>query len=307
MNLALKAIQMQHGGRRMENIQQPEHLAEVRYQSILQEQAEFPWLVFNDGVTMKCRIFFPDGHQPGKGAPAVIFFHGGMWSLPNETEFVPWALQLESLGVVSIIPEFRMNSDYDVLGRDVLRDACEMMAWLKDNEYELGIDAERITVAGSDMGGLMALHVALPDVVKKRRFFHKSTPLPRGPVAVALFRGVTNLETREVSKIRRFFSPEELKSFNPMSRVQRGLPLLFISHGESDKLLSAQQSADFYKIWCKNKNQARLLLLDKADHAYLHFNVNASSFESTLSSWIRFMIDQGVWSEPEDKDAFLLL
>lgn len=307
MNLALLAIQMHHGEADMEIPDQQDQLAETRYRHILKEQSEFKWIVFGDGEAMNCRVFFPRGHRKGALSPSVLFFHGGNWVFSNETEFVPWALHLCDLGIVSIIPEFRTKSDYEVAGGDLLMDAREMWHWVNDNAEELGIDPTRITVAGNDVGGLMALHVALPDVPEKHRWFRKEIPLPLGPVALAIFRGIVNLESPSVRGVRSFFSDDELSSLNPFNRLQRGLPPLFASHGADDRVLPAQDSRVFCREWRKHKNKAEFFLLDSADHSYMHFNVNASAFESTLNGWLRFMMEAGIWQRDDGESDLLLL
>ena len=307
MNLAQLAIQMHHGVADMEIPGQQDQLAETRYQNILREQMNFQWIVFDDGESLNCRVFFPRGHKKGDLAPSVLFFHGGNWSLPNETEFVPWALHLSELGIVSLIPEYRMRSVYDVSGNDLLADAREMWAWVNENAIELGIDPHRITVAGNDAGGLMALHVALPDVPAKHRWFTRNAPLPHGPAALALFRGVIDLMAPGARRVREFFDAEVLVSLSPLHRLQRGLPPLFASHGSDDKILLADESRLFCREWSKNKNKAEFFLLDSADHSYMHFNVDAASFESTLNGWVRFMTELEIWKQDKDGSDILLL
>ena len=77
----------------------------------------------------------------------------------------------------------------------------EAWAWLHGNAALLGLDPARITVAGSDAGGLMALHVALPDHPARWSLFRKKAPLPPGPAAVALFRGVCDLTAQSAFKL----------------------------------------------------------------------------------------------------------
>ena len=174
----------------MELFTEADHLAEARYRKLLREQPGFVWRRFSDGEELMAYVFFPPGHRAEAAAPSVLFFHGGMWVGKSLGDFVPWALHLAQQGIAGIIPMFRTRGDYEVEPMDILEEGREAWAWVHGNAALLGLDPARITVAGSDAGGLMALHVALPDHPARWSLFRKKAPLPPGPAAVALFRGV---------------------------------------------------------------------------------------------------------------------
>lgn len=176
-------------------------------------------------------VFFPPGHEASSSVPSVLFFHGGMWVGKSLGDFVPWALHLAQQGIAGIIPMFRTRGAYEVEPLDILEEAREAWAWVYENASLLGLDPARITVAGSDAGGLMALHAALPDQPARWSLFRKKAPLPPGPAAVALFRGVCDLSADSVFKLTDTMTPEQRDSLNPLKRLQKGLPPLFASHG----------------------------------------------------------------------------
>lgn len=166
----------------MELFTEADHLAEARYRKLLREQPGFVWRRFSDGEELMAYVFFPPGHRAEAAAPSVLFFHGGMWVGKSLGDFVPWALHLAQQGIVGIIPMFRTRGDYEVEPMDILEEGREAWAWLHGNAALLGLDPARITVAGSDAGGLMALHVALPDHPARWSLFRKRLPfLPAPP------------------------------------------------------------------------------------------------------------------------------
>lgn len=251
-------------------------------------------------------VFFPPGHEASSSVPSVLFFHGGMWVGKSLGDFVPWALHLAQQGIAGIIPMFRTRGAYEVEPLDILEEAREAWAWVYENASLLGLDPARITVAGSDAGGLMALHAALPDQPARWSLFRKKAPLPPGPAAVALFRGVCDLSADSVFKLTDTMTPEQRDSLNPLKRLQKGLPPLFASHGGRDRLLPWRTSERLAELWMKKRNKARFELLDVADHTFYHFNVNAAYFEQLLNSWSSFMVEQGLWEYNEGMDAGLL-
>ena len=267
----------------MELFTEADHLAEARYRKLLREQPGFAWRRFSDGEELMAYAFFPPGHEASASIPSVLFFHGGMWVGKSLGDFVPWALHLAQQGIAGIIPMFRTRGAYEVEPLDILEEAREAWAWVYENASLLGLDPARITVAGSE-----------------------KAPLPPGPAAVALFRGVCDLSADSVFKLTDTMTPEQRDSLNPLKRLQKGLPPLFASHGGLDRLLPWRTSERLAELWMKKRNKARFELLDVADHTFYHFNVNAAYFEQLLNSWSSFMVEQGLWEYNEGMDAGLL-
>ncbi len=290
----------------MDVFTESEHLAEPRYRKLLQEQPGFVWRRFEDGEELKAYAFFPKDHKPEDSAASVLFFHGGMWVSDAVGDFVPWALHLAQMGVVGIIPMFRTKKEYEVTPADNMVEAREAWAWVYENAAQLGLDPERITVAGSDAGGLMALHVALPDKPQRWSIFRKKAPKPPGPAAVALFRGVCDLSASSTFKLANALDDEQREAFNPFKRLQKGIPPLFICHGGRDRLLPWHASARLAQVWKKKKAPVHFNLLEIADHNFYHFNVNATFFEQLMSSWTAFMADLGIWDIDDAQDSVLL-
>ncbi len=292
----------------MDVIAQSKQLSEPRYRKLLLEQKCFVWRRFSDGEELKAYVFLPEGHRAEASAPSVLFFHGGMWMSDTVGDFVPWALHLARHGIVGIIPMFRTKADYEVTPEEILEEAREAWAWTYDNAAELGLDPVRISVAGSDAGGLMALHVALPDKPARWSLFRKKKPTPPGPAAVALFRGVCDLKGDSTFKLAHALEGDQMEKLNPFRRLQKGLPPLFISHGGRDRLLPYRHSARLAELWKKKKNPVHFELLEVADHTFYHFNVNAAYFEQILYGWSRFMTELGIWDyEVEDAENGLLV
>ncbi len=206
----------------MELFTEADHLAEARYRKLLREQPGFVWRRFSDGEELMAYVFFPPGHRAEAAAPSVLFFHGGMWVGKSLGDFVPWALHLAQQGIAGIIPMFRTCGDYEVEPMDILEEGREAWAWVHGNAALLGLDPARITVAGSDAGGLMALHVALPDHSARWSLFRKKAPLPPGPAAVALFRGVCDLTAQSAFKLGGMMPPDQRDAVNPPAARAEG-------------------------------------------------------------------------------------
>lgn len=291
----------------MNESDQLDRFAEARYRKILDNQPEFVWRRFNDGEELVARVFFPEGHDKANPAPSIVFFHGGMWQSLNDVEFVPWALQLVRHGIVCILPQYRTRRNFEVHTADLLDEAREMWLWVYENAGELGLSQDGITLAGSDLGGLMALHASMSEQTTTRKWFRKVVQTEPQPAAAVLFRGVTGFDVSEVKRTTGAAGEGTLEKLAPKERLRKKLPVLFASHGDQDKLLSWRKGEHFARLWKKAGNKVLFVRVPHADHAYYHFNVNAVHFEHVLVKLTNFMREQGIWKIEGEGTDFLLL
>lgn len=266
------------------------------------------WKRFADGVELRARIFAPAGHSPSAILPAVMFYHGGMWALETGEEFVSWATHLATRGVVCILPEYRTHARYEVSTLDIIQDGCDAWQWLHDNAAGLGLDPEALTLAGADAGALMALNASMQPLVESRRWWKPGSRdvLPLQPAAVAIFRGLVDVNAPEARLLRIQADVREPDAINPCALLRRGLPPLFCAQGMADPLQDYGLQEWFCEEWRSCGNEAELLLCPHADHTLTHFEVNPGVFEQILISWENFMAERGIWPQSVVEESALI-
>lgn len=258
------------------------------------------WKRFADGYSLRAFIFAPPGHSLQQLRPAVLFFSGGMWSHNRADDFAPWALHLAHRGIVCIIPEYRNYDHFEVAADEIIMEGLDAWRWLHDNAHGLGVDPRRITLAGEDAGGLMALNAGMQPIIRKRKFwqFGKRDILPISPCAIAIFRGIVDPETPEARSLCIHLDSSSPERVNPCELLRKNLPPLFCVHGMRDPLLDYELREWFCKRWRHFGNDVQFLLCPRADHSITHFEVNPAVFEYILLAWEEFMITRSLW--PED-------
>lgn len=283
-------------------------LSEARDKSLLRQAPSFVWKRFKDGVELRMCLYAPRGHKAGACLPAVMFFYGGMWALDYEEEFVSWARHLASRGIVCFIPEYRSHARYDVTADDMIHEGIEAWHWLYNNAAGLGVDCRRITLAGADAGGLMALNAAMQPVVKRRSWWRLGSKdvLPLSPACVAIFRGVVDTEAPEARLLRVMTECADPEAVNPCALLRKRLPPLFCAHGMQDPLLDYEMREWFCEEWRRLGNKVELVLCPHGDHTLTHFEVNPAVFEQILISWEMFMIQLGIWPEETMEESTLI-
>lgn len=286
----------------------PRTAEEARCQRMLDKAPSFVWKRFADGAELRVRLFAPAGHTPEAFAPAVMFFHGGMWALDYSEEFVSWALHLAHRGIVCLLPEYRTHARYEVSAADIVQDGLDAWVWVHHNAAGLGVDQDRITLAGADAGGLMALNAAMQPMREMRRWWRpgsRDVP-PLMPACVAILRGVVDVEAPEARLLNVAAEVADPDAINPCALLRRQLPPLFCAHGMADPLLDFEMREWFCEEWRQLGNRAELVLCPGGDHTLTHFEVNPAVFEQILLSWESFMVELGLWSESTlEEDALM--
>lgn len=282
--------------------------AQERYREILQSRPCIVWKNFSDGQNLHVHLFFPSGHHESMDIPSVVFFHGGMWMTDNVIELIAWALQLNSIGVACLIPQYRTRDKFDVQAQDILQDAQDMWQWISRNASVLGLDPTNITLAGADAGGLMALHAGTPLRERKHfwNFLKKSYFQPNAPAALAIFRAVIDISTPESQTLNILEEIKENDDLNPINRLKENLPPLFVAHGAQDLLQDFETSDWFCHEWRHRGNKGMMFLHPSVDHTLMNFHVNPTAFEQLQISWQGFMAELGLWNDTTPPEQALM-
>ncbi|WP_305786994.1 alpha/beta hydrolase [Symbioplanes lichenis] len=93
-------------------------------------------------------------------APCVYWIHGGGMVMGDRFSQIDIPLEwLEQLGVVVVTVEYRLAPEAG--GAALVEDCYAGLLWVADHAAELGVDPDRIVVAGASAGGGLAAGVAL--------------------------------------------------------------------------------------------------------------------------------------------------
>jgi acetyl esterase/lipase len=95
----------------------------------------------------------------GQHRPAVLHLHGGgmVVGSPQFEAFESGRLARE-LGALVVSPDYRLAPEHPFPA--ALDDCMATLKWMRDNAGQLGIDRDRIAVAGSSAGGGLSAAVA---------------------------------------------------------------------------------------------------------------------------------------------------
>jgi acetyl esterase len=104
------------------------------------------------------RIYRPAG-SVARLLPTVLYFHGGGWVIGSPEAYdLPCRFFCSRSGCAVVSVDYRLAPEHKFPAG--LDDAVASFRWLAGNAEELGIDPDRIVVAGDSAGGTMAAVVA---------------------------------------------------------------------------------------------------------------------------------------------------
>ncbi|MHA6481946.1 alpha/beta hydrolase [Paenibacillus sp. strain BS8-2] len=266
-------------------------------------------------LDLRLLVMKPAGWRQEDQRPVILWIHGGGWSGGQPEQFVPHSRYTALRGAVGVCVQYRLipraesvpvaNPSFAASKvEDCLSDCLDALTFLREHAAELGINPERIVVAGDSAGGHLAACLGtLPE----------GSPLH--PFAVVNCNGIvdvtdkwrhsargsllgTELLDKEEAVRDWFQQREEMRLISPLQRARTGQPPSLTLHGLLDRTVEAEQSVRYVETHRSLGNDARLILYPRSKHAFILFGYTAAVEESleALGDIDRFLADIGLWS-----------
>jgi acetyl esterase len=112
------------------------------------------------GGDIALRLYRAEKAKPGVLQPVIVYFHGGGWVIGDleSHDTVCRELAVRS-GSTLISVDYRLAPEH--VFPAATEDAIAATKWVADNAAELGVDANRLAVAGDSAGGNLAAVVTI--------------------------------------------------------------------------------------------------------------------------------------------------
>jgi arylformamidase len=129
-----------------------------------------------------------DLFRPAKrGVPLLVFFHGGYWQMLSKDDFSYLAPALLAHGSAFASVNYSLMPQTGI--EEIVAQSCRAVSWLDQHSRNLGIDGDRIFVAGHSAGAHLAA-MCLP-ISRRRADAPESVSCVRG---ACLISGIFDLE-----------------------------------------------------------------------------------------------------------------
>jgi acetyl esterase/lipase len=199
-------------------------------------------------TSLDAHIFPVAGAGPGAKNPAYLFFHGAGWAAGMPEWGYGNCRRLAAKGIVGISFEYRLRWRHGTTPIESVADAKSAVRWTRQHAAELGIDPDRIVVAGFSAGGHLAAATALVQGYDEPG---EDTSVSSVPNAMVLSSAA--VDVADPGWFTECLAGRgDARALSPAQHVRSGLPPAIVFHGVKDEL------ADFSKVeaFCNNMRAA---------------------------------------------------
>jgi acetyl esterase len=225
--------------------------------------------------------------------PAIVFFFGGGWMSGSPTQFETQSRHLAERGMIAIVADYRVKSRHDAKPADCVSDAKACVRWVRANAERLGIDPERIAVAGGSAGGHLAASVATLPGLDTATDDKSVSCLPN---ALVLYNPGTVMAPFPGLDLKGFGAGLDKSKFgcepteiSPIHHVKKGTPPTIIFHGKADTTVPYSTVEKFTEVMKAAGNRCELVGYEGQPHGFF----NKAKHAETLAATDAFLVSLG--------------
>lgn len=216
----------------------------------------------------KLDVYIPSGEWRAN-RPAVLFIHGGGFVTGDKAEYRTASVcaDLARAGYVAVSCNYILSTKENPgVWPQNIADCRDAVRWMRKNAKELGIDPQRIAVAGGSAGGYLALMVGLTEEKTELGGNPQATISSKVSAIINMY-GVTSCEKHGKSTVVNA-GKDAAKLFSPMTHVTpKSIPILIL-HGTADPTVDIQASRNLEEALIKNKVDYNFIEVEDAVHTF---------------------------------------
>ena len=216
----------------------------------------------------KLDLYLPNG--PDRlDRPAVVFIHGGGFTGGDKAEYRSASVSADlcRAGYVVVSCNYRLGpmTQAGVWPQNIA-DCRNAVRWVRAHAKELGVNPDKIAVAGGSAGGYHALMVGLSDDKTGPGGDPAAKHSAKVSAVIDMY-GVVNFAKRGKGEVPGT-SPAEQAAYFPESQCDAQDPAVLILHGTADSTVDIAQSDDMAKALRSAKVSHEYIVVEGAPHTF---------------------------------------
>jgi len=244
------------------------------------------------GRELQADLYLPSEPAAAR-IPAVVYAHGGGWRGGDRTQFSRHAIAMARHDFAGLCISYRFADEAPFPA--AVEDANCAVRFLRAYADDLGVDPDRIGIAGGSAGGHLAAMVSTTCGTARLEGTGGHGDFSSDVQAYAGFNPVLDLRERaDLTAVRVFLggAPHEVgeevyEDASPICHVDAHTPPTLLLHGTEDATVPYEQSVRFRDAVRAAGGQADLFTAEGAGHGF--FNRDPW-FEPTLERMIEFFL-----------------
>jgi acetyl esterase len=231
---------------------------------------------------LRLHLFEPAGWKPTDRRACFVAIHGGGWTSGDARRMYPYADHYAKLGLVGISLEYRLIPKTRMTGpHECAMDGRSALRYLKTHAEELGVDPNKIVVAGGSAGGHVAAGTALFESIDDPQDDKQISPAPAGLV---LYYPVIDTSSSGYGNAK---CGERWREISPLHQVRKGVPPTIVFHGTGDTVTPYVGARAFDAAMHRAGNRCELVTHEGGVHGY--FLYDRALFDDTVRQTDEFL------------------
>lgn len=216
----------------------------------------------------KLDLYFPSGDFRSN-RPAVVFIHGGGFTGGDKAEYRSASVSADlcRAGYVVVSCNYKLGpmTQAGVWPQNIA-DCRNAVRWVRAQAKELGVNPDKIAVAGGSAGGYLALMVGLSDDKTGPGGDPAAKQSAKVSAVIDMY-GIVNFAKRGKGEVP-VTSPAEQAAYFPESQCDAQDPAVLILHGTADSTVDIAQSDDMAKALRSAKTPHEYIVVEGAPHTF---------------------------------------
>ena len=222
-----------------------------------------------EGRRERLDLYVSHGRDFKVRRPGVLFIHGGGFTKGDKAEYrsASVSADLARAGYVVVSCNYVLGAkDQPGVWPRNIADCRDAVRWMRANADALGLDPERIAVAGGSAGGYLALMVGLSDD-KTGPGGDPAAKHSAKVSAVIDFYGVVNFSKHGKGQVPGASAAEQA-AYLPANQCDPQDPPVLILHGTADTTVDIAQSDELARALRAAKVSYEYVIVDGAPHTF---------------------------------------
>ena len=242
-------------------------------------------LVYNpakdaDRVRHKLDLYVPKG---AKDFPVMMFVHGGAWKSGTKDLYGPLGETFAKQGIGTAIINYRLTDGKGTVKHpDHIHDVAKAFAWVKASCGKYGGSKDKLFVSGHSAGGHLVALLGTDE-----SYLKAEGCTTRDISGVMALSGVYTISSLILGDI---FGKDEAvcKAASPITHCKGSHPPFLIAYGNRDFPFMDLMAEDFGKKLKENKNEAKVMKLDR-DHFSIVIQMASKMDDELTKAMVEFM------------------